>query len=362
MKRRDDCTRRWQAEAIEDGRLNGPERTSFEKHLGSCTACQKEVAELAELGAAMKHAPSFVSLPIQRRRVRASLLRSAHEQAIGARARSGWRAWYMAPAVALVLVTLLFVGRTPLQRLVQPALASPPTFEITPVDGAEWTTRTTGAIVHVRLASGSASFHVQRTRDHQRFLLDLPDGEIEVRGTRFLVELRDRMTRHVAVSEGLVVLRLRGESERHLARGESWDRAEPPAALSAAGTSSAMGGRGAESAGTASATGAPIGAASRRDSARRPPDRPDPTAAQDPFAAGVDALRAGEYVLADRLLAQFLKESPRDARAEDAQFLRAVARSRAGDAAGAAELAEEYLRKFPKGLRRPEAQTMAAGR
>jgi len=71
------------------------------------------------------------------------------------------------------------------------------------------------------------------------------------------------------------------------------------------------------------------------------------------------AFKAGDDSRADGLFAAFIRDFPRDGRAEDATFLRAQARARRGDKAGAAALAREYLRAFPHGLRRPEAEQLA---
>jgi outer membrane protein assembly factor BamD (BamD/ComL family) len=70
------------------------------------------------------------------------------------------------------------------------------------------------------------------------------------------------------------------------------------------------------------------------------------------------AFQRGSYAESDRLFSAFRGRHPRDARNEDAAFLRAVARSRLGDTAGAAAFAAEYLRAFPGGLRRAEAERL----
>jgi hypothetical protein len=112
---------------------------------------------------------------------------------------------------------------------------------------------------------------------------------------------------------------------------------------------------------------APSASLSRRtvagNAATKPGWSPDPTSTSsseqsDDFARALAAFQRGDYGEADQLFARFRSRRPRDARSEDAAFLRAVARSRAGDTAGAARLAAEYLRAFPKGLRRAEAERL----
>jgi hypothetical protein len=247
----------------------------------------------------------------------------------------------LAVAVAMFLVARAWHDRTI-------ASFAPPTFDIQDRQGAVWTVETVGATARVQLSAGSASFRVRRTTERQRFLLSLPDGEIEVHGTRFVVELAAGATRHVEVSEGVVTLRMRGAEPREIGAGERWDQpaspVDPPAPLQGPPPDEAAGGADARSHGQH-----PI--ADRHESPH-----------EEPFGAGVAAFRAGDFRRAERLLDRFLSSptSSGDPRIEDACFLRAVARSRSGDTEGAAKLARDYLRRFPNGLRRPEAERMAA--
>ena len=56
------CTRAWQAEALEDGRLSGAERASFERHAASCAECASELRALVRLRQSAG-VPWRVSLP-----------------------------------------------------------------------------------------------------------------------------------------------------------------------------------------------------------------------------------------------------------------------------------------------------------
>ena len=51
------CAQAWQAEAVEDGRLSGAERESFERHAATCADCRRERLVLAELRAAGERLP-----------------------------------------------------------------------------------------------------------------------------------------------------------------------------------------------------------------------------------------------------------------------------------------------------------------
>jgi len=234
----------------------------------------------------------------------------------------------------------------------------PPSFEVDDVDGAEWSSETIGSAIHARLAVGTASFYVEHARPGQRFLLQMPDGQIEVHGTRFRVEVRAGATSRVEVSEGVVALRLRDQPERLLRAGEVWDAASAREA-EAAGGPIAFDTPG-ESA-TLLLDENDASTPSARSGTRSVPNSRPLAAAHDTFAAAVAAFRNGDYRKAEHVLDRFLDESPRDARVEDAWFMKAVARSRSGDSEGAAELAQVYLKRFPRGLRRLEAEKLAAG-
>jgi hypothetical protein len=362
MKRTGTCERVWQAEAIEDGRLDGPERLSFEKHARSCSACAMELAALVQLRETVQRTPALSSTPLAHRRLRADLLRRANARAVQ---RSGvmWSRRFMWFAAAVSLGAIAAIIHPLLGRLHQASSSTnlelgPPSFEVDDIDGAEWSSETIGSAIHARLALGTASFHVQHGRPGQRFLLQMPDGQIEVHGTRFRVEVRSGVTSRVEVSEGVVTLRLRDQPERLLRAGEAWDAASAREA-EAAGGPIAFDTAG-ESATLLLDENDASTPADRSGAGSVPSSRPH-AAAHDTFAAAVTAFRNGNYRKAERMLDRFLEESPRDARIEDAWFMKAVARSRSGDTEGAAELAQTYLFRFPRGLRRLEAEKLAAG-
>jgi len=90
-----------------------------------------------------------------------------------------------------------------------------------------------------RLEAGSLDLKVAKLQDKQRFLVDTPDIEVEVRGTQFRVsivlpdsECAAGVQTRVSVTEGVVVVRREGVEVRVTA-GEEWPsgcgRAETPA-------------------------------------------------------------------------------------------------------------------------------------
>jgi ferric-dicitrate binding protein FerR (iron transport regulator) len=76
----------------------------------------------------------------------------------------------------------------------------------------------------LRLAAGTVSVHVAKLQPGQRFVIVTPDAEVEVRGTRFQVQVGDEndgcgKVTHVRVDEGIVDVRSGGSAVRVPAGG-----------------------------------------------------------------------------------------------------------------------------------------------
>jgi hypothetical protein len=346
------CARIWQAEAIEDGRLDGDDAASFVRHAASCAGCSAEARALASLRRRASEVAPSAWTDLEFHRARATMLQRAAARSSPRRpARTVWAALALALAVAVSSVAFLLV-RSPRDASPPPVAAEAPSFDVTDLGGAAVSSRLEGGSTRATLSAGDAVFHVEHVAPARRFLLSLPDGEIEVRGTRFLVSIRDGHTARVAVLEGVVALRLEGQPERVLRAGDAWTAPPAPASVP-----------------LVDAASLPIASSPAKTPRRpmppavQPPPQPDAGPASDAsrsFAEAMSLFQSASYEAADRSLAAFLRDHPEDARTEDASFLRAVARSRLGDSAGAATLAAEYLRRFPAGLRRREAERLLA--
>lgn len=366
------CTHAWQAEALEDGRLSGAERASFERHAASCAECASELRALVRLRQGAEWLPASSPTPLEQRRQRQALLRRASELCQRAPIQPPRRT-FAAFVLSGALMAALSIGfglrawRSGSEASV--ALAAP-TYRLDASPGASWQTIEEGAALRLRLGSGSFKLEVDKLTTEQRFVLELPDGELEVIGTHFGVRVEPEGTRRVEVTEGRVALRLRDALPISLGAGESWTAeretaraAAPPAVLAAEPPSE-----------PAPAAAAP----SERPLARaRPTARPEtkralapPSGEQaatagthdDDFARAMAAFGAGDYGQAERLFQDFERRHAEDARQEDSTFLRAVARARRGDAAGARATARQYLERYPNGLRAPEAERLARPR
>ncbi len=356
------CSRVWQAEAIEDGRLQGSERDTFARHAAQCGDCTRELAALSRLRELGSSLETRESTDLERRRLRQNLLRRADDAMVGGERRLGglfpsggvarWAS--VCGVIACALVAVLWTVRQPEGPSVAPPAArvhDAPRFDIVATDGGAFRVERPGANLLVGVDPGSYSVHVEKLTSAQRFVMRLPDGELEVHGTRFVVVVGPADTRSVAVSEGLVALRIRGNHELLLHPGDAWS-APIPAAPAVAGAAHAT----PEASALAGSPHTqqkrlPVAVPSSASSALKP----DAGAA---FSRAMSAYSRGDFAESERLFLAFEREFPKDARTEDSAFLRVTARTRRGDSEGAKVLAKEYLRRFPAGLRRVEAERL----
>lgn len=345
MKKRLSCSRLWEAEAIEDGRLSGTERSSFEHHARTCDDCAREVDELTRLRDALERLPVATASTLERHRLRRTVIQRADAARLRVPGRLAFR---VVPALALAAALLVAVVHFwPGRNLPVEAGGAPaPIVDVEPSAGAEWRTEEHGSTVRQRVVRGRVSFHVEKLDARQRFLLGLPDGELEVKGTRFVVDVGEAGTSEVSCSEGRVVLRLADHPEIVLSAGESWRKADVAVTIEAE----------TPRASATTPSSAPVVSKKASPPKRVEIDAPSPGA---DFVEAMSAFSEGDLGRAERLFLAFEKRHANDARVEDAAFLRALARARRGDRDGARELAREYLQRYPKGLRKIEAEQLA---
>ncbi|MET0594235.1 MAG: hypothetical protein ABW133_16150 [Polyangiaceae bacterium] len=100
-----------------------------------------------------------------------------------------------------------------------------PHYKIYNLDNALFESKVEGTTVRASMSRGLASFHVDPLNAEQRFLLTLPDGELEVRGTSFVVSIANGKTQQIDVNAGAVALKLQGKDEIVLSAGQRWPSA-----------------------------------------------------------------------------------------------------------------------------------------
>lgn len=365
------CSLAWRAAALEDGRLEGADRSAFEHHALRCADCRAEAKALAALYRRVRGDLPDVSLTeLEHARRRGMLLEKANERFV--RAPSGMArsraAQLLACAIAVVAIGCTLV-LTRSRRSAAPATSEAraeraPPFVLEDGSRAIWRARTDGAATRIEVADGVAVLRVDECTGAQKLGVSLPDGEIEASGARFRVSVAMGQTRSVDVTEGQVRLRRPDQPDMTLHGGEGWSKAgpvvvalpEPPTESPATGAVPLHSG------------GRPIAVrgSSSQTHTSHPSPRPSSVGGAVPsrhageeFDAAIGHFVAGSYERADSELLEFMRTFPDDSRCEDASFLSTVARWRMGDRAGARARARRYLAVYPNGLRRPEAQHIA---
>lgn len=331
-----------------DRRIAAHDVASFERHLQTCPACARELHELRRLKELGQQLPWPKTEPLQRRRERGELLRRAH----GADASTAPGRWRWGAAVSLCLLVLGGVATERALRRETPGRENV-SYEVLPGSGRAWREVQGGHDVRLQLREGEITVRISKLEAGQSFVLWLPDGELEVRGTTFTVELASGRTSRVAVREGLVALRLAAHPERLLGANQVWQAeslAQPdsspsvePAPLASSAESS-----------RSAAPRPPVTAPSVTRAAAPVVSSAEPSTATD-FALAMATFSRGDFASAEQLFQRFEARHPRSSQVEDSLFLRALSRERRGDARGASALATEYLRRYPGGFRAAEA-------
>ena len=357
------CQQLWRAEALDDGRLTGVDRESFERHCHTCSECREEIAALRELRKKLGVELVSESPELVKQRQRADLLHRANERLLGrSPRRSVVLGAAMAFAAALVVAFVVFQRTSSAPALSPPPVTAlvAPRFDVESSADAVWKPSTEAGTTRIALAHGRVSFSVPHLEKYQRFIVSLPDAEVEVRGTRFTILVEGGRTRSVSVTEGRVAFLRPATHELLLGPGDSWrapaENSDGGAELAEART------EGSAAPGSSSSEGERE-IQPKADTKPRPTGSASPTGTTDmeagrAFAAAMREFQDGRLHDADAALSKFVHQFPHDSRAEDAAYLRCVVHRRLGDEAGAAALAHAYLASYPSGLRRREAESI----
>lgn len=365
------CPHTSSIEALEDGRLPREQADALGLHVVTCESCTLEHSRLATLRAALRALPEPETSSFRIAAGRQRLLAAA----AGERTQpvSSGRRWFAVVAFGLTAAAAgaaLKLGVVDLRTPSGVAHSTPQSapelhVRITPSSGADWSRARTASSETVMLRDGELLLEVVR-HGAARFVVTLPDGELEDEGTVFRVRVEAGRTRAVSVTEGRVVLRLRGAVPRHLAAGESFEAADDRESGSAAASATATN-PAAERDAAPSLEEREEHAGHAAAAASSPKFGRDASPAREPECPGaprfedcVGAFRRGEYAAAAAQLAEYGRRCGRHA--EDASYLEMVALARAGRTSEAKTQAQAYLARFPNGFRRKEAAELATGK
>lgn len=192
----------------------------------------------------------------------------------------------------------------------------------------------TGPTRRFFLLRGQVDASVAKLRAHERFVVDTPDGEVEVRGTRFSLKVTDapadcggaHQRSTVEVQEGSVWVRSAGE-ERVLTAGQSFTRlcAVAPSPPSQPVLQPSLPAR-EEIRKPSASTASPRRRVSVPDPVRTPAEAPEPESRlaeqNDLLSSAMAAARAGEHDVALRRLDDLLARFPEGPLSETARIER----------------------------------------
>ena len=349
------CARKWQVEAVRDGRIQGKDLHSALRHQATCAECTHEERSLAELANEVARLPPLARDAVTARRSRERLVAALNESVLQApRSRPVRRKAFALAFGGIALATTGFA----LSRSVPHASSTNnlgPLVEVHAEPAARWSERIDPRQDVVNLLEGAASFKVH-PHQGRRVVIELPDGEIEDLGTVFEIRVSERQTRHISVSEGRVSIHLQGRPDFSLGAGEAWG-SEPVAAVTEAPSALAP------------------SEAPRRVSASSLNSQEVAAVAGTPSAAlgaGQGAASARPHLVAsDKTRAATSSQVPaqaensaidtQSAKAEDDSYLRIVDSLERSKYAEARVLAKNYLLRFPNGFRRVEVLNIATG-
>jgi hypothetical protein len=348
------CDRSWEADAHREGQLGPKDVESFERHCRACAVCAEGLARDERLRTLGRALPVVVPPELALKRVRARILRDVTTKVPSPNWLSpGRMAIALSVGLVLTIAGILIERRAsqardvPANAVVLPS-APPMAGSISPAPGAVWTQTREGAVERVDLETGTLRLHVRPQGPGEQFFVQLPDGEIEVRGTTFYVTALDGSTRHVGVDDGTVVLRLRGSPDVSIGPGASW--AASPSSATDEGTPAGV-------ASCAVATTPPRRRADVGPSVREVPDEDDGASI---YVDAMQSFREGLYDRAAAAFHAFTLVHPKATEAEDASFLEAVSLAKAGRWDAAALAAERHLETFPRSFRGKEASILVA--
>jgi ferric-dicitrate binding protein FerR (iron transport regulator) len=340
------CPRKWQIEAVRDGRLRGKDLDSALRHRATCAECAEEERALSALGESISRLPELARDPLTTRRARQRLIAALNETVLDARRPRSIRRATLALGFAAITAVGIGLALSRPRARAESVEHFASVIEVRPEAGARWSEHTERELDRIDLEQGLASFTVH-PHDGRRVVVRLPDGELEDVGTVFEVRVASQRTVHISVSEGRVAIRLRGLADFSLGAGGTW---QPESAAP-----------------TASVASEPSRGSNPLQSAERAPALALGVNAAPGSDTNTDAARSRTRALAtapsrpssERSAERETAPDIQLAKAEDDAYLHIVELLRQGKYADARVEAKSYLLRFPNGFRRVEVLNIA---
>jgi ferric-dicitrate binding protein FerR (iron transport regulator) len=328
--------------------MSGPDG-KLARHLRTCAACQRTWSGWEHAITRARALPSNVPSAARRQELRVALLASAGVQPVTADRRTAWMG--SAALLAAVAVVALWLGHRRHEPPINEPRRARSHASLSPAVGARYAVVSPGPRETVRLWEGALALEVDPLGPGERFVVEVGDGEVEVRGTKFAVVARaDRLVR-VEVTHGRVEVRPSGAALVVLEAGQAWAapaQESPP--MPAAPVRSLP---------PSTREPAPVRRVAQRASTAVEPQPTRREAQQEArYDDAWDALRAHDYKKAGDDFARVLNDAPSGPLADEAAFWRATALARSNDSVAAMSAFRQMLDAYPQSPRRGEASTI----
>jgi TolA-binding protein len=362
------------------------------RHAEGCEPCRSVQASFRRAIEQTRGLPHALPAPARRDEVRAALLARGAAEPLRASGRRGWLVGLAALATAVLVAAAVKRGREPAPARSRVVVRSGvgARWELSP---PPWET--------VRLWEGTVELEVEPLGPGERVRVQVGDGEVEVRGTRFQVEAHGDRLVGVEVTHGRVEVRPATGAMTVLGAGQTWRApaavAEPavaertPAAVAEPAVAERTPGAVAAPAPPAVAEAAPAketvpalpppevpaptarelaarlaGTSRRAAKARRLAARAEagveralrPTRQEELYDDAWDALRARRFEEAARGFDRVLAASTGGPLADEAAFWRATSLARGGRSDEAVAAFRKFVTAYRASPRRGEASTI----
>jgi hypothetical protein len=316
-----ECERRWEIDALRDHVLDGRAKESAELHVRECASCLRHSENIDALARELKASGAAINPFVQRRLRGAILERVAEERRSEAntpeqarRARMMQFGTVCLAAIAVLVGVRFLRGDgdvVALQRA--PSLVHAPLVRAAISDDGRtrWSRGRVGTTDRVELHEGRLDLHVAEG-PHARFIVAVPDGEIEDIGTQFSVTVSEGHTKEIRVLSGRVVFRRYAVAQVELGAGDIWR------------------------------DGVVVAVA--------------PSPAQDSADARPAELPTTASKKADASSAESHSQALPSLSREDEAYLRVVEFAKASRKTDAVRAAKAYIARYPNGLRRAEVE------
>jgi TolA-binding protein len=316
------------------------------RHLSGCQGCQSTWVGLNAAIDLARELPTNVPDRQRRDEVRTALLARAAFPFRGAASRLTWGVG-VAVLASTVIVALWLTRTRPASDLAGSRVV------VRPGPGARFAIVSPPPWETIHLWDGSIDLEVQPLGPRERVRVEVGDGEVEVRGTRFQVVARADRLVGVDVTRGRVEVRPKGASVAVLGTGQGWRTTAdvPPSVESPQPDVDRLAQEPRRDVETKSRRMAP-GARAAVERALRP------TRQEALYDDAWDALRARKFKDAAAGFARILAESPSCPLADEAGFWRATSLARGGESLEAITAFRGFLATYRTSPRRGEASAI----